>query len=176
MPIDTLVIFAATYPNVAAAEADYEVVKSLYYDLALVDTFDAAVIEKKSDGKVNIVKKHEQPTRHGAWLGGGIGLAAGLVAALFPPVGIGAAVLTGAAGAGLGALAGHVAGGMSKGDLKDLGDTLDAGEAALVAVAAADLADRVEAAMAQAEKVSKKELKSDSEALKKDLDDAKATS
>jgi uncharacterized membrane protein len=39
---------------------------------------DAAVIHRERDGKVNIVKKREEPTRHGALAGLGIGLAAGL--------------------------------------------------------------------------------------------------
>ncbi len=174
---DTFMAYAAVYADEATAEADYEAIKALYYELDLIDTFDAAVLSKHADGKVKIVKKHEQPTRHGAWLGGGVGLAVGLVAALFPPVGIGAAILYGTTvGAGIGAIAGHVTGGMSRGDLKDLGEELDAGEYALVAVAAADLADRVEAAMARATKMTKKELKSDPEALKKDLDEAEAQS
>ena len=170
---DTFAAFAATYPSLADAELDYEAVKALYYDLDLVDTFDAAVIEKTEDGKVRIVKKHEQPTRHGAWLGGGVGLAVGLVAALFPAVAVGGAIVAGTGiGAGLGALAGHAAGGMTRGDLKDLGEALDAGQSALIAIAAVDLADRVQAAIDHAEKVERKELKADEKALEKDLEEA----
>lgn len=50
------------------------------------DDFDAAVVAKDDEGKVGIVKNHEQPTRHGAVRGLGWGLAAGAVAALFPAV------------------------------------------------------------------------------------------
>ena len=82
-------------------------------------------------------------------------------------IGIGAAVLWGTGiGAGLGAWAGHAAGGMNRGDLKDLGEMLDNGQYALVAVAAAAIADRVEAAVKHAEKVERKELKADSKAAK----------
>ena len=80
--LDTFAAFAATYDSLADAEADYDAVKSLYYDDGIVDTFDAAIIEKDDKGKVKIVKKHEQPLRQGAWVGGGLGLAAGLVVAL----------------------------------------------------------------------------------------------
>ena len=52
---DTFILYAAEYSSLEAAEADYETVKDLYYELDLVDTFDAAVIEKKDDGKVKIV-------------------------------------------------------------------------------------------------------------------------
>ena len=72
----------------------------------------------------------------------------------------------------MGALAGHAAGGLSRSDLKDLGEALDAGEAALVAVAAVDVADRVQAAIEHAEKVQRKELKADQKALEKDLEAA----
>ena len=161
--LDTFAAFAATYDSLADAEADYDAVKSLYYDDGIVDTFDAAIIEKDDKGKVKIVKKHEQPLRQGAWVGGGLGLAAGLVVALFPAVGI---------GAGLGAWAGHAAGGMNRGDLKDLGEMLDNGQYALVAVAAAAIADRVEAAVKHAEKVERKELKADSKAAKKEAEEA----
>lgn len=168
--LDTFAAFAATYDSLDTAEADYEAIKSLYYDAGIIDTFDAAVIAKNDKGKVKIVKKHEQPTRQGAWLGGGLGLATGLCVALFPAIGLGAAVVGGTGlGAGVGALAGHAAGGMSRSDLKDLGETLDAGECAVVAVAAAAMADRVEAGLAHAAKVEQKELKVDPEAVQADV-------
>lgn len=173
---DTYAAFAATYDSLADAEADYEAIKALYYDDNLIDTFDAAIIEKDEKGKVKIVKKHEQPLRQGAWVGGGLGLAAGLVVALFPAVGLGAGLLWGAGiGAGLGAWAGHAVAGMSRGDLKDLGEALDNGEYALVAVAAAAIADRVAAAVKHAEKVERKELKADAKVAKKEAEEAAKT-
>ncbi len=173
--LDTFAAFAATYGSLEDAEQDYETIKSLYYDEGILDTFDAAVIAKDDKGKVKIVKKHEQPTRQGAWLGGGLGLATGLCVALFPAVGIGAAAIYGTGlGAGLGAIAGHAAGGMSRSDLKDLGETLDDGECALVAVAATAIADRVAANLERAEKVERKELKADAKALKEDVEAAAA--
>ena len=65
-------------------EADYQLVKDLHTEADLIDAYDAAVIERRDDGKVKIVKKHETPTRVGGVLGGGVGLATGLVVALFP--------------------------------------------------------------------------------------------
>ncbi|HLN76622.1 MAG TPA: DUF1269 domain-containing protein [Nocardioidaceae bacterium] len=173
--LDTFAAFAATYGSLEDAEQDYETIKSLYYSEGILDTFDAAIIAKDEKGKVKIVKRHEQPTRQGAWLGGGLGLATGLCVALFPAVGIGAAVVYGTGlGAGLGAIAGHAAGGMSRSDLKDLGETLDEGECALVAVAATAIADRVAASIERAEKVERKELKADAKALKEDVETATA--
>jgi uncharacterized membrane protein len=54
-------------------------VKALYHEIRTSHDFDAAVISRDEDGKVNVVKKHEQPTRHGAAHGPGWGLAVGAV-------------------------------------------------------------------------------------------------
>src|SRR3954463_8920350 len=96
---DTLYVIAAAYDDVDSAVADYEAVKSLYRAVKSSHDFDASVIAKDEAGKVRIVKKHEQPTRHGAAVGLGWGLAVGVAAVLFPPIGIGitAAGATGAA-------------------------------------------------------------------------------
>jgi uncharacterized membrane protein len=141
---DTLYVIAAAYDDVDVAIADYEAVKALYREVRTSHDFDAAVIAKEEDGTVRIVKKHEQPTRHGAAVGLGWGLAVGVTALLFPPVGIGIAT-AGVAGAAVGGVAGHASKGMSRGDLKDLGEMLDTGQAGLIAVYAANLADQVAA-------------------------------
>ncbi|MDF2091123.1 DUF1269 domain-containing protein [Knoellia sp. 3-2P3] len=141
---DTLYVIAGAYDDVDSAVADYEAVKALYREVKTSHDFDAAVVAKDEDGKVRIVKKHEQPTRHGAAVGLGWGLAVGVTAALFPPVGIGLAT-AGAGGAAIGAVAGHASDGMSRGDLKELGETLDEGEAGLIVVYETNLADQVAA-------------------------------
>jgi uncharacterized membrane protein len=143
---DVLFVAAASYDNVEDAIGDYELIKALYYEIKSSDDFDAAVIEKKADGKVKIVRKHEQPTRHGAVHGLGWGLAAGAVAALFPAIGIiGALTVGGGAGAAIGAVSGHVHGGMKRGELKELGDVLDEGDAGLIVVYATNMADQIAA-------------------------------
>jgi|tagenome__1003787_1003787.scaffolds.fasta_scaffold20973673_2 uncharacterized membrane protein len=149
---DTLYVIAAAYDDVDAAIADYEAVKALYREVQTSHDFDASVIAKGEDGKVRIVRKHEQPTRHGAAVGLGWGLAVGVTALLFPPVGIGL-VTAGATGAVVGGVAGHASGGMSRSDLKDLGEVLDAGQAGLIAVYAANLADQVAANIKAANRV-----------------------
>ena len=62
---------------------DYDAVHALHTDARLIDAYDAAVVERKADGKVKIVKKHETPTRVGGVAGAGLGLATGLVIASF---------------------------------------------------------------------------------------------
>jgi uncharacterized membrane protein len=178
MAIDTLMVYAGVYENLADAEADYELVKELHVEAGLIDAYDAAVVERRDDGKVKIVKKHETPTRVGGVLGGGIGLATGVVVVLFPFAAVGGGLLLGATAGGaiLGAVAGHAAAGMSRGDLKDLGEHLDAGQAGLVVVAVSDMGAKVERAMKRAEKVQEKEIKADNEAIEKDASAAAASS
>lgn len=152
---DTLFVIAAEYPDASSAVADYESIKELYRAVRTSHDFDAAVIAKDADGRVRIVKKHEQPTRHGAAVGLGWGLAVGVVAMLFPPAGLGL-VAAGAGGAAIGGVAGHVSGGMSRDDLKELGETLDRGQAGLIVVYETNLADQVAANIKAANRITTK--------------------
>ncbi len=174
MAIDTLIAYVGVYEDVAAAEADYELVKDLHTEAGLIDGYDAAVVERGEDGKTKIVKKHETPTRVGGVLGGGVGLATGLVVALFPFAAIGGGLLaaTTAGGAILGAVAGHAAAGMSRDDLKQLGEALDAGQAGLVVVAVSDMGAKVERAMKRAEKLEQKQIKADTAEIERDASSA----
>ena len=177
MAVDTLMVYVGVYDALTDAEADYQLVKQLHTEAGLIDAYDAAVVERREDGKVKIVKKHETPTRVGGVLGGGVGLATGLVVALFPFAALGGGLLLGttAGGAILGAVAGHAAAGMSRGDLKDLGEHLDRGQAGLVVVAISDMASKVSGAMERAEKLEQRELKADNEAIAKDASEAQAS-
>src|SRR5215217_512762 len=174
MPFDTFTVLVGVYPDVGSAEADYDLVKELHSKAGLMDAYDAAVIHRREDGKVKIARKHETPTRVGGVLGGGAGLATGLVVALFPFAAVGAGLLavTSAGGAILGAVAGHAAAGMSRHDLKELGEQLDAGQAGLVVVGVSDMGAKIERAMRHAEKVQAKQLKADTAEIERDARDA----
>src|SRR3954464_13505487 len=172
---DALYVMAASYDSVDEAVADYEAVKALYYEVKTSDEFDAAVIAKNDDGKVDIIKKHEQPTRHGAAHGLGWGLAAGAVAALFPAIGIlGALTVGGGAGASIGAVSGHVSGGMRRDDLKELGDVLDEGEAGLIVVYATNFADHIAASIKAANRVVSRETDVAADELAREIKEAEA--
>lgn len=173
MSLDTYLVLANQYDSEPDALADYDAVRKLYTDLKVIDTYDAAVLTRKSDGKVEIVKRVEEPTRHGAVIGLAVGLTVGVVIALFPAlgVGIGAGLLGGGAiGTAAGAITGHVARGMKRSDLKELGELLDNGASALVVVAAADVADRVNAVITRAKKRAKAQLQADVDAIKREID------
>src|SRR5262245_4463960 len=170
MALDTFTLIAAQYALEEDALADYDAVRALYTDLGIIDTYDAAVVTKDMEGKVRIVTKVEEPTRHGAVAGLAVGLAVRALVALFPAVALGAGLAVGgASGAVLGATAGHVAAGMSRSDLKDIGELLDAGTSGLVVVAA-DVEGRVEAAIQRGKDIAKKQVQIDADGLKTDID------
>ena len=156
---DGVFIYIGTYASEVDARADYDVVKDLHA-LGAVGTYDAAVVTKDDKGKVH-VNKDETTTRHGAWGGAGVGA---LVGILFPPSIIGSAVV----GAAIGGVSGHLWKGMSRADVKEFGDAIDAGEAALVIVGETTIESYVEKAELKAQKKVSKELQID----KKDVDKA----
>jgi uncharacterized membrane protein len=176
MAVDTFLAYVGVYDDVADADADYQAVKELHTKEGLIDAYDAAVVERRADGKVKITKKHETPTRVGGVLGGGVGLATGLLVALFPFAAIGGGLLlvTTGGGAVLGAVAGHAAAGMSRKDLKELGEHLDAGQAGLVVVAVSDMEAKIEREMKKARKIEARELKADTAQIEADASSAQA--
>ena len=142
-------LYIGTYPSEAAAQADYDIVKNLH-SAGAVGTYDAAVITKDDDGKVH-VSKDEMPTRHGAWGGAGVGAVIGI---LFPPSIIGTAVV----GAVVGGVGAHLWRGLSRSDVKELGELIDDGQAALLVVGESTVQQAVEKANLKAEKHIAKEL------------------
>jgi len=174
MAVDTFLAYVGVYDNAADADTDYEAIKDLHSKAGLIDAYDAAVVVRRADGKVKITRKHETPTRAGGVLGAGAGLATGLVIALFPIAAIGGGLLAVATGGGavLGAVAGHAAAGMSRKDLKELGEHLDSGQAGLVVVAVSDMEAKVERAMKQARKIEARQLKADTAAIEADAKSA----
>ncbi|BAU83003.1 hypothetical protein SLA_2066 [Streptomyces laurentii] len=156
---DAVFIYIGTYPSEAVARADYDIVKDLHA-VGAVGTYDASVVTKDDGGKVH-VNKDEMATRHGAWGGAAVGALIGL---LFPPAIIG----TAAVGAAAGGVSGHLWRGMSRADVKEFGELIDAGQAALVIVGESTLAQAVEKAGLKAEKEVAKQL----DVSTKDIDKA----
>jgi uncharacterized membrane protein len=156
---DAVFIYIGTYPTWEGAQDDYGVVKDLHAAGA-VGTYDAAVVTKDLGGNVR-VNKDEMTTRHGAWGGAAVGA---LVGILFPP-----AIIVGAAvGAAVGGVGGHLWRGMSRADVKEFGDVIDDGQAALVIVGESKLQQALDKAGLKAEKHVAKEL----DVSAKDVDQA----
>jgi len=156
---EAVFIYIGTYPDKAAAEVDYEVVRDLHA-AGVVGTYDVAVVTKDEQGKVHI-HEHELATKRGGWGGAVVGALIGIV---FPPA-IPGTVLAGAA---VGAAIGHLWRGLSRSDVKELGELIDQGEAALVVVGEGKLEEALDKAELKAEKHVAKEL----DVLWKDVDKA----
>ncbi len=157
-------IYAGEYDSVEDAKADLEALKELHSE-HVVGTYDAAVVTKDENGKVKIVDKIEKPTQHGGWYGAAIGAALGLI---FPP-GI---LLGGILGAGAGALIGHLEGGMSRDDIREIGELLENSEAALIVVGEATIERAVSEATERAKRELKKEVRADAREMDKAIDEA----
>ena len=153
-------VFIGAYDDVDDAALDYKAVKELY-SRGVIDTYDAAVVEKDLDGTVR-VSKREKPTQKAAWTGAVVGAVVGV---LFPP----AIIPMVAAGGITGGLIGHIYAGISRGDLKDLGETLDDGTAALIVIGKTSLADKLAKATANASKTIEKRLNVDTKNFDKEL-------
>jgi uncharacterized membrane protein len=151
-------LYAAEYESVDDAKADLGALKELHRE-HLVGTYDAAVVTKNEKGKVKIVDKTEKPTQHGGWAGLAAGAAIGLI---FPP----SILVSGLIGAGAGALIGHLRGGMSDSDLKEV----DESEAALIVVGEATVERAVEEQTKRAKKELKKEVDADAREMDKAID------
>ena len=156
---DAVFIYIGTYRNEDAARDDYDVVKDLHA-VGAVGTYDAAVVTKDIAGRVH-VNKDEMATRHGAWGGAAAGAVVGI---LFPPAIIGTAIV----GAAVGGIGGHLWRGMSRSDVKEFGELIDAGQAALVIVGESTLQEALDKQVLKAEKHVAKEL----DVSKKDVDQA----
>ena len=167
----TVVVYVATYASPDDAKADYEAVKQLHSD-GIIGTYDAAVVSKDAAGKVQITKT-EKPTQYGAWAGLAVGALVGLC---FPPYLVWEAAIDATAGAaigaGAGALIGHFWRGLSRSDLKQIGDTLQESTATLIVIGESKLQQALQDATKHAVKQFEKELSTDVETFNKDLTQA----
>ncbi len=158
----SLFLYAGEYDSVEDAKADLELLKDLHSE-KFVGTYDAAVLTKNEEGKVEVVDKIEKPTQHGGWAGLAVGAAIGLI---FPP----SVLVSGLVGAGAGALIGHLRGGMSNSDLKELGEMLDRSEAALIVVGEETIERGVRETIKHAKTEMKKEVRADAKEIERAID------
>lgn len=114
----------AAYSDLAEAEQDWISLESAA-SAGSVDLADAALVEREPDGTIDVI--HRQ-SHHGWGKGAAVGA---IVGVLFPPSIIAAT----AVGAGAGALVSRMNRSLDRGDIKALGEVMDSGEIALVALA-----------------------------------------
>ena len=156
----TVFVYVANYATPKDAIVDYENVKQLYFD-GVIGVYDAAIISKDATGKVKI-HQTEMPTQYGAW--GGLAVGA-LVGIFFPPY----LVWELAAGAVAGSLIGHFWAGMSRSDLKEIGDSLQSSTASLIVIGRSRLQEALASATEHAVKQFEKEMSTDVKAFNKAL-------
>jgi uncharacterized membrane protein len=94
-----------------------------------------------------------------------VGAAMGLI---FPP----SILVGGLLGAGAGALIGHLQGGMSRSDVREVGEMLEESEAALIVVGEATLERAVDEATERAKRDLKKEIRADAREMERAVDKA----
>ena len=156
---ENLMLYVAAYDDSSSAQDDFDALKAVQGpDLEIVG---AVVMNRDTDGKVDVLEAGDGDVAGGAVLGGGVGLVVGLFA---PPL-----LMSTAIGAGIGALLGHFA---KKHEEKELGVDLDEylppGSSAIAIVIDDVYLDRVEAALTKsAKKISKAIDKDDYEKLAK---------
>ena len=119
-------IFVAVYGTEGEAQSTLDTIKQLE-DQGTLDIIDAATIERDNEGKVK-VHHRESTTKKGAARGAVAGAVLGVI---FPP-----SILASAVGLGaLGAVIGHFRDKpFDNKDLKELGDEIQPGQAAVIAV------------------------------------------
>lgn len=156
-------IYLGGYPSEDAAKADYEELKKAHGE-GWVGSYDVGIVVKDENGKIH-VKRHTDSTKTGAWTGLAVGALLGVI---FPP----SVLVSGALGAGAGALIGHSFNDISKGDLKQIGDFLQDNEAALVILGESKLEHMVDKASKNAIKEYKKTFDADVKEFDKQLNKA----
>jgi len=149
MAADGVIVYLGIYGSVDDAKADFADFKEAYKE-GFVGLYDAGILEKSAEGKVKLTK-WEKPTQVGVAAGATVAV---LVGILFPPAIVAEAVVGGAAGG----LIGHFWKGMSRKDVKELGEELDAGEAALIFIGESKVDEEVGKIFKHAEKQVAKEL------------------
>jgi uncharacterized membrane protein len=160
---DGMILYAAQYAALEPAKEDFADIKELHKE-KFVGFYDAALFTKEADGKVKIIDTDESGRARGTVVGL---VAGGVLGLIFPPT----LLLTGL-GAGAGALLGHLTTGMPRGDIKELGDMLDAGQAGIILIAETTMEEGLDRLAKRATKVSKKDVDASAADLKNAADEA----
>ncbi|HTZ42985.1 MAG TPA: DUF1269 domain-containing protein [Jatrophihabitans sp.] len=123
MSMNALSTTVAVYPDLATAEQDWAALEA---STKTIDLADAALVTRDAEGEVHSVHRHA----HHGWGKGAV--AGGVIGLLFPP-----AILAGAAvGAAGGGVVARLSRSFDRRDIKELGEVMDRGEIALVAITA----------------------------------------
>jgi uncharacterized membrane protein len=156
---EKIVVFAGTYGSLHEAELDFQTIKDLHKEKS-VGKYEAAMFTKQDDGSVKIIDTDVTSRSKGLKIGAVAGAVVGI---LFPP-----SLIVGAiAGGGIGLMAGHFSKGLKRGDIKELGELLDDGQAGIVFVGVVTPGQSIDHLLRHALKTMTKQVDANAEDVKK---------
>ncbi len=125
--MDDIFLFAGSYDHLEDAKLDFSALEDLHAD-KWIGAFQAAVFEKRDDGKVKVVNTTSTTRTAGAKWGGILGIVFGM---LFPA----SILFTAIEGVAVGAVAGNLAKGWTHWDVEAISRTLERGTAGVIVIA-----------------------------------------
>lgn len=161
------ILYAAAYTSIDDAKADFKDIEELHKE-KWIGKYESALFTKKEDGSVKILNTDATSRKRGLKIGGAVGLAVGII---FPPSLLAGALIGGSAGL----LGGQLSKGLSRGDIKELGEMLDEGEAGIVLVGVVTPDEALDRYLKKANRVMKKQVDMEAEDLKRAIDEQTKT-
>jgi uncharacterized membrane protein len=167
---DTLLVLGASYDGRDQAEMDYQALEDLHNRVGSAQDFDAAVVERQEDGNVRVIEKHGASMEHSQAMRPEWGVAVGAVSASLLPISAGGLIVgADAAIDSINTVTGQIRDGMDNDDLRKLGQVLDEGDYALVAVYEGNMADQVNQTVQAANRYVLSDMKTTADELAKQI-------
>lgn len=156
--------YMGLYENVEDARADFEAIKEAHKQ-DWIGSYDAALFEKTSEGKVKVLDTDATQRSQGAKVGAITGAIFGV---LFPP----SMLISAGVGAAVGAGTGNLMKGFMSGDIKAAADELKPGQAGVVLAADATFQAGIDKMMKRAKKTAMGKIDANVEDMQKTLSHA----
>ena len=148
MSANPIQVFVASYDNEYGAKQSLQDFQQMHRD-GSIELIDAAVIVRQADGKVKFEETADPSGKKWAKRGA---IAGGIVGLIFPPSLIAGAVVGGGAGGIWGKIRDK---GFKDEDLKEVGESMEPGSSAIIAIAEDHVLDRLEQGIAGYERIAR---------------------